>query len=62
MINLLEQAISCDDADKAAKIIQDALGIEGDDLVNYPKTWPNDREQRIAIVGEWLKMWLDKPR
>ncbi|MFZ0151557.1 MAG: hypothetical protein WAM72_25065 [Xanthobacteraceae bacterium] len=62
MINLLEQAISCDDAEQAAKIIQDALGIEGDELANYPKTWPNDREKRTAIVGEWLKIWLDRPR
>jgi hypothetical protein len=40
MPNLLTQAINCDDADRAAKIIQDALGIETDDVVNYcfPKT------------------------
>jgi hypothetical protein len=50
MINLLEQAISCDDADQAAKIIRDALGIEGD-VANYcfPKTWPKDREQRSPL-------------
>jgi hypothetical protein len=55
MTNLLEQAISCDDADRAAKIIQDALGIESDDVVNYcfPKSWPENREQRAAIIGEW---------
>ena len=36
--------------------IQDALGIESDDVVNYcfPKTWPNDRELRARIIGEWL--------
>jgi hypothetical protein len=34
MTNLLEQAISCDDADRAAKIIQDALGIPSDDVLN----------------------------
>ena len=28
MANLLEQAIDCDDADRAARIIQNALGIE----------------------------------
>jgi hypothetical protein len=28
MTNLLEQAIACDDADRAGKIIQGALGIE----------------------------------
>jgi hypothetical protein len=35
MTNLLQQAINCDDADRAARIIQDALGIENDDVVNY---------------------------
>jgi hypothetical protein len=56
-MNLLEQAIASDDADHAAKIIQDALGIESDDVVNYcfPKTWPEDREVRAAIIGEWLQ-------
>ncbi len=34
MTNLLAQAINCDDADRAARIIQDALGIESDDVVN----------------------------
>jgi hypothetical protein len=48
MTKLLEQAINCNDGDRAAKIIQDALGIESGDVVNYcsPKTWPDDREQR----------------
>jgi uncharacterized protein HemY len=57
MTNLLEQAIDCDDGDRAAKIIQDALGIEADDVVNYvfPKTWPSDREQRARVIGEWLQ-------
>ncbi len=57
MTNLLEQAIACDDADRAARIIQDALGIESDDVVNYcvPKTWPADRDVRAAIIGEWLQ-------
>jgi hypothetical protein len=27
--------LTCDDCDRAAKIIQDALGIESDDVVNY---------------------------
>ena len=54
MTNLLEQAIKCDDGDRAAKIIQDALGIESDDVANYvfPKTWPGDREKRARIIGE----------
>jgi hypothetical protein len=34
MSNLLQQAINCDDGDRAARIIQDALGIESDDVVN----------------------------
>ena len=57
MSNLLEQAINCDDADRAARMIRDALGIEGDDVVNYcfPKDWPADREQRARYIGEWLK-------
>jgi uncharacterized protein HemY len=57
MNNLLEQAINCDDRDRAAKIIQVALGIGSDDVVNhcFPKTWPNDREQRAQIIGEWLE-------
>jgi uncharacterized protein HemY len=57
MSNLLEQAINCSDGDQAAKILQDALGIESDDVVSYvfPKTWPADREQRARIIGEWLQ-------
>jgi uncharacterized protein HemY len=57
MSNLLEQAINCSDGDQAAKIIQDALGIETDDVAKYvfPKTWPIDREQRARIIGEWLQ-------
>jgi uncharacterized protein HemY len=57
MTNLLERAISTDDADRAAKIIQNALGIESDEVVNYcfPRTWPQDREQRARIIGDWLR-------
>jgi hypothetical protein len=42
MSNLLEQAINCNDGDQAAKVIQHALGIESDDVLNYtfPKDWP----------------------
>jgi hypothetical protein len=40
--NLLEQAINCDDAHSAARIIMDALGIETDELANYClKNWAN---------------------
>jgi uncharacterized protein HemY len=57
MANLLKQAINCDDGDRAAKIIQEALGIKNDDVVNYcfPKTWPKNREQRAHIIGYWLQ-------
>jgi hypothetical protein len=57
MSNLLEQAINCNDGDQAAKIIQNALGIDSDEVANYvfPKNWPNDREQRARIIGEWLQ-------
>jgi hypothetical protein len=57
MTNLLEQAINCDDGDRAAKIIQNALGIESDDVANYcfPNTWPADREVRARIIGNWLQ-------
>ena len=57
MANLLEQAIDCDDADRAARIIQDALGIEFSDVADYvfPEKWPTNREQRARIIGEWLR-------
>jgi hypothetical protein len=54
MANLLEQAINSNDGDVAAKIIQDALGIENDDVC-FPKTWPEDRERRARIIGDWLR-------
>jgi hypothetical protein len=34
MTNLLAQAINCNDAGRTAKMTQDALGIESDDVVN----------------------------
>jgi uncharacterized protein HemY len=57
MSNLLAEAINCDDPDRAARIIQDALGIESDDVVRYcfPTQWPADRERRARCIGEWLK-------
>ena len=57
MTNLLEEAISTDDGSLAAKIIQDALGIESNEIASYcfPKTWPQDREQPARIIGDWLK-------
>ena len=55
--SLLEQAIGADNGELAARIIQNALGIESDDVANYcfPKTWPADREQRARIIGDWLQ-------
>lgn len=55
-MNLLEQAINCNDGSRAAKMIRDALGIESDDVANYcfPKEWPANREHRANIV-EWLQ-------
>jgi hypothetical protein len=57
MTNLLEQAINSNDGDLAAKIIRDALGIESDDVTNYcfPKDWPDTKEQRAAVIGDWLQ-------
>src|SRR6516165_2744970 len=51
MANLIEQAIACDDGDRAARMIQEALGIESDEVANYvfPKSWPADREQRARL-------------
>ena len=57
MASLLEQAINCDDGHLAAQMIQDGLGIESDEVTNYcfPKTWPDDHEQRARIIGDWLR-------
>jgi hypothetical protein len=57
MTNLIERAIYTDCGDRAAKLIQNALGIESDEMVNYcfPKTWPEDRELRARIIGDWLR-------
>ena len=57
MTNLLEQAINCDDDDRAAKIIQNAFSIESDEVATYcfPKSCPTDREQRARIIGDWLQ-------
>jgi hypothetical protein len=54
--NLLEQAINDDDGDHAAAMIRQALGIESDEVTNhsFPKHWPNDRDQRARVIGDWL--------
>jgi len=57
LANLIKKAIECDDGDRAATIIQEALGIENADVINYcfPETWPEDRKQRAHIIGFWLQ-------
>jgi uncharacterized protein HemY len=55
MTNLLKQAINCDDRDRAASIIIDALGSETEELANFClKHWPSERKQRARIIGHWL--------
>jgi hypothetical protein len=55
--NLLEQAIEGDDGTRAAAVIRDALGIESDEVTNnsFPKYWPDNREQRARVIGDWLR-------
>ena len=57
MTNLLERAIDTDCGNSAAKLIQNALGIESDEVANYcfPKTWPQDREQLRGSVAIGLE-------
>jgi hypothetical protein len=42
MINLLEQAIGCDDPLRAARIIQEALGIESDERLRRKNHKPRN--------------------
>jgi hypothetical protein len=53
MANLLKEAISADDGERAAKSSQDALGIEFDDVANY--CFPEDLagESRAARPHHW---------
>ena len=57
MTNRLEQAINCNDGDRATKILWTRWVSCQDDVVNYVflRTWPIDREQRARIIGEWLQ-------
>jgi hypothetical protein len=57
MSNLLEQAIDCNGGEQAAKIIQNALGIESvtSSITSFRKLGPADRERRARIIGEWLQ-------
>jgi len=55
MTNVLKQAINCDDRNRAASIIMEALGIETDELANFClKHWPSERRQRAHVIGHWL--------
>jgi hypothetical protein len=55
MTNVLKRAINCDDSERAAEIIIDALGIESDELASFClKHWPSERKQRAGIIGHWL--------
>jgi hypothetical protein len=53
MTNLLARAINCSDGDQAAKIIQDAVGIESDDAANYCflQTWPAIASSTPALLA-----------
>jgi hypothetical protein len=52
MTNLLAQAINCDDADRAAKIIQDALGIESDaQTANMTRERRGSSRMRFGILS-----------
>jgi hypothetical protein len=57
MANVLEKALNCNDGDRAIGHIVDALGINPEDMAKYdfPKTWPQDRQGRGRIIGDWLQ-------
>jgi hypothetical protein len=56
MSNLLQQAINCDDPDRAAKIIQDrSVSRAMMWSTTASPQWPAYREQRARYIGEWLK-------
>jgi hypothetical protein len=57
MANVLEKAVNCNDGDRAIAHIVDALGINPEDMARYdfPKTWPQDRQGRARIIGDWLQ-------
>ena len=59
MPNLLEQAIDSDDGDRAARIIQEALGIESDDVANYVFRRPG-RPTASAAPGSSASGWRPK--
>jgi hypothetical protein len=51
MLNLLEQAISADNGELAAKIIQDALGVESDGA--SPQRDNKRSELKYWTLGRW---------
>src|SRR5262249_47541481 len=66
MTNLLEEAISTDDGSRAAKIIQDALGIESNevDTIAFPKSGrrivSNGRGSSVIGCGPRRDFWRDR--
>jgi len=65
MTNLLERAISTDDGDLAAQIIQDALGIESDEVAFMCKIWYSI-SQTVSDLGSIydrsIRTFAVKPR
>jgi len=59
MANLIEQAINCDDSDRAARIIGRAF-VSKDELAKYClRDWPTDHKQRALTIGQWLRAEAD---
>jgi hypothetical protein len=59
-LNVLEQAVACDDGDRAVKLVMDALGIVDGDVAGYamPLNWPSSRALRASALAEWLSTEL----
>jgi hypothetical protein len=51
MTNLLAQSINCNDRDRAAKLIHDALDIESNDFANYGLTTAFPEWLYIAVIA-----------
>ena len=53
MTNLLARAINYSDGHQATEIIQDAVGIESDDVANYCflQTWPAIASSTPALLA-----------
>jgi hypothetical protein len=61
MSNLLEQAICADDGDRAAKIIQRALGIASDDVRPLLLPEASGGGERSASPGEMAERHVPPP-